>query len=177
MDADFVVRLDFEKVAKKARLRADRRENYEEAVKAMGVLMAPDAYTMVEQKDDGIRVKEVEGGYFVVSGEKYQELMYEVNKARRRKRAQRERRAAERVKSNGSGGPSVGERAAAKAAAEGDTATAVRLEELQSQVAPGTLSISAVSGEGKKMDTREPHPVLHREPPGEDEPPAEEFEP
>lgn len=98
MDPDFVVRLDFEKVARKARLRPDRRENYQVAVKALEVLKAPDTYTAAEQKDDGIRVKELEdGSYFVVNGEKYQELMYAVNQARRRKKAQRERRAAEKA--------------------------------------------------------------------------------
>jgi hypothetical protein len=96
MDADFVVRLDFEKIARKSKLRQDRRENYLEAEKALGVLMAPDALTMAQQKDDGIRVKKVDGGFFVVSGQKYQDLMYQVNAARRRRRAQQERRASER---------------------------------------------------------------------------------
>lgn len=92
MDPDFVVRLDFEKIARKARLRPDRRENFEQVKKAMAILEAPDAFTMAQQKDDGIRVKKVEDGYFVVSGQKYQDLMIQVNSARRRMIAQRERR-------------------------------------------------------------------------------------
>lgn len=96
MDPDFVVREHFAKVAKAANLRKDRKEGYEAAARALAVLQAPDALAAEEQKDEGIRIKQVEEGYLVVNGGKYQDLMYELNSARKRARAQRERRQRER---------------------------------------------------------------------------------
>lgn len=96
MDPDFVVRDQFSKIAKAANLRPDRKAGYEAAMVALGVLKAPDWRAAEEQHDEGIRIREVEGGFFVVNGAKYQELMYELNSARRRAKSQRIRRAREK---------------------------------------------------------------------------------
>jgi hypothetical protein len=131
MDGDFVVRLDFEKIARKARLRVNRKENFAEARKALEILMEPDKYMVAEQVKDGRRVVELESGaYLVVNGQKYQDLMFEVNSARRRKRAQQERRRLDKLKAMNSGTPMTGEALALAVDAAGhpDAAEAIAAE-------------------------------------------------
>jgi hypothetical protein len=118
MDGDFVVRLDFEKIARKARLRIVRRDAFREAQRAMVILMAPDGRTQAEQEYEGRRILSVPGGFLVVNGQKYQDLMFEVNSARRRSTAQRERRRLDKLKASKST-PLTGEASALAAAQAG----------------------------------------------------------
>jgi hypothetical protein len=60
--------------------------------------MSPDVRTSVEQEQEGRRILKVKEGYLVVNGQKYQDMMFEVNSARRRSKAQRERRKLDKLK-------------------------------------------------------------------------------
>jgi hypothetical protein len=87
-DWDHVVRLPLHKIGNKANV------GDEKFLDAMKILSEPDRFTSIPQPFDGRRIREVDGGWLILNGQYYQDLMRQVNqRARwsRQKRAQRAR--------------------------------------------------------------------------------------
>lgn len=96
-DWDHVVRMPLHKIGNKANVGDGK------FLDAMKILSEPDRFTTIPQPHEGRRIKEVEGGWLVLNGDHYQELMRKLNRranAAKRKREQRDReRAAAIVRS------------------------------------------------------------------------------
>lgn len=84
---DQVVRMPLRRLAKKANMDQLEVEG------ALRVLLGPDERSTEKQEHDGRRIEAVEGGWLVLNGEKYQEMMFEIMRRSKRAEAQRQRRA------------------------------------------------------------------------------------
>lgn len=74
-DADFVVRLDEYRLHKKANI------TQEETLEALKILSSPDRRrTLLKQEFDGRRIQKVEGGWLLLNGRKYRELMQKMKR-------------------------------------------------------------------------------------------------
>lgn len=125
-DPDHVVRQPFRRVCKKANLSEDQEEAVKLAQEALKILKEPDARSIDDQEFGGRRIREVEDGWLILNGAKYDEEMRALTARMRKTRLQRERREKERIKP---GKPLPGEVAAVKAEGNGDLKEAQRIAE------------------------------------------------
>lgn len=95
-DPDQVVRMPFRRLVKVANLSSDLDESVALATESLKVLSSPDSKSVDLQEFEGRRIKEVEGGWLVLNGLKYDEEMRILGARIRKTRKQRERREAER---------------------------------------------------------------------------------
>ncbi len=140
-DPDHVVREPFRRVMKLANLSEDKAESEQLARDALKILGSPDARSVDNQEFEGRRIREVEGGWEIVNGEKYQEEMRSLTARVRKTRLQRERRQAEKeapqrekdVKKlmKPGGARTLEERLIEKAEREGDAQTVADLERMR----------------------------------------------
>jgi hypothetical protein len=84
--SDHVVYADEYKLRKWSNLNS-----IEEVVDALRVLAAPDG-RRPNQPHEGRRIEKVDGGWFLLNGEKYQEMMRKINERARKARWAREKR-------------------------------------------------------------------------------------
>ena len=109
-DSDHVVRGNAYKIGKLA------RKTEKDVLDAWKVLSSPDTKRIEAQPFDGRRIQKTEdgSGWMILNGQKYEDLMREVNRRVYKARKQREYRAAEKPR-----GPMAGERTFEKAVGEG----------------------------------------------------------
>ena len=112
-DADQVVRYNAFGLARRANMEES------EVLAALEVLSNPDKRRIEPQPHDGRRIAKVEGGWLILNGQAYEDMMRNLNRKAYKAKKQSEYRKR--------GKPLAGETAAVRAAANGDTATADRL--------------------------------------------------
>lgn len=96
----------------------------EEVNDALRVLESPDKLRP-GQRFQGRRIERVDGGWLILNGEKYEELMQKINERARKAQWARENR--KKAKQNRGGGPLPGETAYVKAKHDGNEEEAQRL--------------------------------------------------
>lgn len=139
-DPDHVVREPFRRVMKLANLAEDKTESEQLARDALKVLASPDSRSVDNQEFEGRRIREVEGGWEIVNGQKYQEEMRALTARVRKTRLQRERRksakeaparekAVQKLMRPG-GARTMEERLIEKAEKEGDNKTIAALDRM-----------------------------------------------
>ncbi len=96
-DADHVVRLSAYKIGK----RCNKTEL--QILAAIKVLSEPDTKRIEEQEFEGRRVQKVDGGWLMLNGQKYQELMQEMVRNRQQAQWAREERMIQRAVRTGEG--------------------------------------------------------------------------
>jgi len=123
-NSDHVCELDAYKIAKKCNFRKEDGEVDE--LKVLGIftiLASPDKHRSIEQEFDGRRIKAVDGGWLILNGEKYRQMVSDERRKARLRRAQNAYR--ERAKTFGS----ARERAAVEAFGAGDESGSEKLAE------------------------------------------------
>jgi hypothetical protein len=111
-DSDHVVRADPYRIAKWA------NKTEAEVISALKVLEAPDRRKISRQKDEGRRIRPVEGGWLIINGEKYREEIQKLFYRARRAELQRDYR--KRQKQKPGGGPQATEREQERAFENGE---------------------------------------------------------
>lgn len=90
-DADHIVRYDAYKLHKKAHITA------EEAIEALDILKKPDTRrNMFKQEFDGRRIEEVEGGWLILNGQKYRDMIQKMKVREYKTQWQRDKRAGDK---------------------------------------------------------------------------------
>jgi hypothetical protein len=87
------------------------------AMKAIKILSSPDTRRVEKQDFDGRRIEKVDGGYLILNGQLYEDLMRDVSRKVYKARKEREYRNNRKLKIPR--GPIAGETAAVKAFADG----------------------------------------------------------
>lgn len=90
-DRDHVVRMNAYNLARMS------RKTEAEVIEALKVLAAPDKRRLEPQPNEGRRIEKVEGGWLMLNGEFYQELMFAVMKRAKNAMAMREKRRQEKL--------------------------------------------------------------------------------
>ena len=98
------------------------RKTEKEVLEALRVLSSPDKKRLEPQPHEGRRIEKVEGGWLILNGQTYEELMRSLNRREYKTTKEREYRAA---KKKGAGGPR--ETAYVKAHGDGDEKECDRL--------------------------------------------------
>ena len=81
-DADFIVWGDIYTIAK----HANKRDRIEEVLEAIRILESPDTKKpLVKQKFDGRRIEAVTGGWKILNGPKYQQLVSDFREKKRKR--------------------------------------------------------------------------------------------
>lgn len=94
-DMDHIARVQDHHLKRIANLESD-----ELVLDALRILESPDKRSSITQPEYGRRIDRVKGGWFIINGEKYQDMMREANKkaaAARRQREFRARQAASKI--------------------------------------------------------------------------------
>lgn len=157
-DPDHVVRHPFRRIMKVANLSEEPEEAVRLARDAIKILESPDARSVDNQEFEGRRIRQVEDGWLILNGEKYEEERRSLAARIRKTAKQKERR--EMAKRSHGSGPLPGEEAFARAVANGDErgADALVTEALperknvhnqQSGSGGAVQGPSGVSGEGE----------------------------
>ena len=92
-ESDQTIRLPLHKIANKANLGDDKL-----FMDAMKVLEEPDRETTIPQPYEGRRIRKVEDGWLVLNGKHYQDLMEDLNRKARLRRAQASWRERQKIK-------------------------------------------------------------------------------
>lgn len=103
-----------------------------EAIEAIKVLSSPDTKRIEPQPYEGRRIEKVPGGWLVLNGQYYEDLMRQVSRKAYKAKKEREYREKRRLAL----GPTPTERQFDKAYSEGDTQTMDRLTEPKLQPQP-----------------------------------------
>lgn len=144
-DWDHVVRLTFRRLVKKANLNPVEEESVRLAREALKILSEPDPrQTFEPQEQEGRRIQQVEDGWLVINGQKYQDEMTKLLTRVRKTQWQREKREAEREHKEGApkrreilrGSGKLSERLRAQAEKDGDKETVKRLDEIEGKENP-----------------------------------------
>lgn len=108
LEEDFVVKVFLTMIAKQDAdhvVRADAfmigqwsKKGEAEALRALAILEAPDTKRIVPQPYEGRRVQRVEGGWLLLNGAHYQELMQQANRRAYKRKKEAEYRAAKKGK-------------------------------------------------------------------------------
>lgn len=96
-DPDHVVRLSAYQIGKKA------NKTEKEVLEALKILSSPDKRRIEPQEFEGRRIEKREDGWFMLNGQKYQDMMQEMIRQRDQARWQREQRMIERAVRTGEG--------------------------------------------------------------------------
>ena len=132
-DFDHVVRMPMRRLVRKVNLPL------EQVQESLRVLMEPDSKSLDHQKDEGRRLREVEGGWLVINGQYYQDEMVRLMTRLRKSQWQREARQREKEapeverkkKAIRTGKGSLAERLAVQAEKDGDAETLGRLAQME----------------------------------------------
>lgn len=122
-DPDHVVRLPLRILVKRCNVSLEKVQD------ALEVLSSPDLKSITPQEYEGRRVREVEDGWLMLNGEKYQKALANLTARWRKSQAQRQRRERERLNGDREKGSNstVAERQFSKAIQEGNDAEADRI--------------------------------------------------
>lgn len=90
-DADQVVRFNAYAIGRKCWPLDPKAE--EKVIKALKILSSPDRKRIEPQPHDGRRLQKVEDGWFILNGQKYEDLMRSINRRNYKAKKQREYRA------------------------------------------------------------------------------------
>jgi len=123
-DPDHVVRMPFRRLVKEANLAEEIGESARMAGDALKVLGSPDVRSIDNQEFEGRRIREVEDGWLILNGAKYEEQRVKLGARIRKTQKQRERRQMQRGK------PLPGEVAGVKAMENGNESELDRVYEL-----------------------------------------------
>lgn len=124
--SDHVCELDAYRIARKCNFKLpDGSVDEIKVLDICKILASPDKRRKVKQEFDGRRIRAVDGGWLVLNGEKYRQMVSEEMKKARNRRSQNTYRKNHPKPS----ATSARERVAVKAAGDGDTETENRMAE------------------------------------------------
>lgn len=128
-DSDHICRLDTYKIAKKCNFRnGDQSIDEVRVLDILKLLASPDNKRRLNQEFGGRRIKAVEGGWLVLNGEKYRQMVAEEMKQARWRKSSAAARKRKREKGSS---PLEVERAYERAYVAGDVAEMDRLTNTQ----------------------------------------------
>lgn len=96
-DEDHIVRANAYQIGRKA------NKTEAEVLKALKILSEPDRRRIEPQENEGRRIQKVPEGWLVLNGQKYQDMIQDMIRARQQAQWQREQRMIERAIRNGEG--------------------------------------------------------------------------
>jgi hypothetical protein len=110
-DSSHICNLDAYKVAKKCNFRLpDGSVDEVKVLDILKILSSPDKRRKIKQEYDGRRIKAVEGGWLILNGEKYRQMVSDEMRKARLRRAQDTYRKKQKYGSNHLAGEGIGAR-------------------------------------------------------------------